>query len=145
MQVSTVGLGTLFLFTAIVVAWAGVSIVRYKQRRNREKMLLESVGREICAEFHQQLIAIVPSIFRRPSAVFPSVDVLPKESRFRPRPLGVTLTVKLTAKKDFRTVQLMLQEFLEEYLSRPGNRRYRVKTFFPPVFSPSTSEEKDRS
>jgi hypothetical protein len=141
MQVNEIALGTLFLLVALLVFVVGVLIVRYKRRREQEQTLLESAGREICAGFHQQLVVIVPIIFRRPSAIFSSVVVLPKESWFRPRPFGIKLTVRLTAKKDFATVQLMLQQFMEEYLSRPGNRGYRVTMFFPPVFSQRREEE----
>jgi hypothetical protein len=139
MQVSTTTLGTLFLLTTIVVSAVGVSFMRYRRKMVAEKVILESVGREICAEFCIQLSAIVPAILHRPTRVVSSVGVFGRRWGLLPSLFGVTITVTLSEKRDFRTIKSMLDQFVEEYLSRPGHRQYRVRTVFPPISSTTIS------
>lgn len=128
----------LFPFLTLVVI-VGTSLAAYFKRIRREKVVeLESVGQEIRAEFEAELRAIVPHILRRPTTVTSSVEVL-STGFFKAKRYRIVLMVKFSLARDLSTIKPMSGQFVEEYLSRSGNRRYAVKILFSSVSS-TTSE-----
>ena len=128
-MVVSIVLAVLLFVILIIATWVAI-------RRNREIGELVLAGIKMKAALAEVLKVIVPHVYNR-------LKLSSKVHNDWPwKKLKIELAIRLSKAEDLQEVEPMLNEFLKDYLVKPGNRELLVSVVFSPL--QSTGENHDR-